>query len=143
MKLCFFIGHRDAEEALYPLIVTEVEKHIAEYGVTEFIVGQYGRFDRMAARAVQELKEKYPEIRLNLLLAYLKNESLPMGFDGAVYPEGLEFVPKRYAILRANMAMVDRCDCLIACVSRNIGGAWRCLRYARKRGKQTVNLGKS
>ena len=31
MKLCFFIGHRDAEEALYPLIVTEVEKHIAEY----------------------------------------------------------------------------------------------------------------
>lgn len=143
MKSCFFIGHRDAGEALYPLIVGEVERHIIEYGVNEFIVGQYGWFDRMAARAVQEMKERFPGVRLVLLLAYLKNEALPNGFDASVYPDGLEIVPKRFAILRANRAMVDRCDCLIACVSRNYGGAWQCLTHAQRKGMHIVNLGRA
>ena len=141
MKSCFFIGHRDASEALYPLIVREVERHIVEYGVSEFIVGQYGRFDGMAARAVREMKGRFPGIRLVLLQAYLKNKALPEGYDASVYPEGLEYVPKRFAILRANRAMVDRCDYLIACVSRNYGGAWQCLEYAKRKRKRIVNLG--
>ena len=140
LKSCFFIGHRDTSEALYPLIVSEVEKHIIVYGVTEFIVGQYGQFDRMAARAVRGMKTQHQGVQLILLLAYLKNEALPDGFDASVYPDGLEFVPKRFAILRANRAMIDRCDCLIACVSRRYGGAWQCLTYAQQRGKMIVNL---
>ena len=141
MKSCFFIGHRDSSEALYPLIVREVERHIVDYGVREFIVGQYGRFDGMAARAVRAMKGRFPGVRLVLLQAYLKNDALPGDYDASVYPEGLEYVPKRFAILRANRAMVDRCDFLIACVSRNFGGAWQCLEYAKRKGKCIVNLG--
>lgn len=142
MKSCFFVGHRDASETLYPLMVREVERHIIDYGVMEFIVGQYGRFDSMAARVVREVKKRYPGIRLILLLAYLNNKALPTGFEESIYPDGLEFVPKRYAILRANRSMVERCDYIIAFVSRNIGGASQCLTYAQKRGKPIVNLGK-
>lgn len=48
-KSCFFIGHREASEKMYPELKAAVEQHITEYGVTEFIVGHYGGFDRLAA----------------------------------------------------------------------------------------------
>ena len=50
MKSCFFIGHREASEEIFPELAEAVERHIVDYGVTEFIVGNYGGFDRMAAR---------------------------------------------------------------------------------------------
>lgn len=52
MKSCFFIGHREASEEILPALLQTIEQHITEYGVTEFIVGNYGGFDRMAAKAV-------------------------------------------------------------------------------------------
>ena len=63
-KSCFFIGHREASEEIYPALYAAVEQHILEYGVTEFIVGHYGGFDRLAASAVKEAKCFYPEVRL-------------------------------------------------------------------------------
>ena len=140
MKSCFLIGHRDASESLYPLIVNEIERHIIEYNVNEFIAGQYGQFDRMTARATRALKARHPAVRLVLLLPYLRNESLPKGFDESVYPDGLECVPKWFAISRANQAMVDRCDYLITNVSRHYGGAWQCMEYARRKGKHITNI---
>ena len=131
MLTCFFIGHRDSGEEIYPILCSEVERHIVEYGVGEFIVGHYGRFDGMAARAVRKAKENHPEILLTLLLPYLDRTSPSEGFDGSVYPDGLELVPRKYAIARANQMMIDRCDCLIAHVNRTYGGAFRCLKYAR------------
>ena len=140
MKTCFFIGHRDADEALYPLIVQEVERHIVEYGVGEFIAGQYGRFDGMAARAVAEVRALHPGVKLLLLTPYLRNEPIPKRYDGAVYPDGLESVPPRHAISRANAYIIDRCDYIIAHVTRHYGGAWQALSRARRKGKPVVNL---
>ena len=84
-KSCFFIGHREASEEIYPALYAAVEQHILEYGVTEFIVGHYGGFDRLAASAVKEAKRFYPEVKLILLLPYHPAErpiSTPDGFDG-------------------------------------------------------------
>lgn len=86
-KRCFFIGHRDTPSDLYPSILYAVEEHIVQYGVTEFLVGQYGAFDRLAAKAVIQLKEKYQDLTLMLLLAYHLGEKkveLPDGFDGSL-----------------------------------------------------------
>lgn len=47
MKSCFFIGHREASEEIFPELAEAVERHIVDYGVTEFIVGNYGGFDRI------------------------------------------------------------------------------------------------
>ena len=88
-----------------------------QHGVTEFLVGQYGAFDRMAAKAVIQLKEKYPDVVLTLLLAYHPGEKkvkLPEGFDGSLYPEGQETVPRRLAIVRANQYAVKHSGYLIA-----------------------------
>ena len=55
MSTCFFIGHREAPDTLLDKLSSEVERHITEYGVTDFVVGRYGRFDALAAKCVKVL----------------------------------------------------------------------------------------
>ena len=135
-KSCFFIGHRETSEALYPALYAAVEQHILEYGVTEFIVGHYGGFDRLAASAVKEAKRFYPEVRLILLLPYHPAERpIPMieGFDGTFYPPGMESVPRKVAIVRANRYVVDHVDYLIAYAWHPASNARELVEYAQKR----------
>ena len=44
MPTCFFLGSRHANSSLSPLLDEAIERHIVEYGVTEFVVGHYGKF---------------------------------------------------------------------------------------------------
>ena len=135
-KSCFFIGHREASEEIYPVLYAAVEQHIVEYGVTEFIVGHYGGFDRLAASAVKEAKRFYPEVRLTLLLPYHPAEQpipTPDGFDGTFYPPGMESVPRKVAIVRANCYVVDHVDYLIAYVRHTASNAKNLLGYVQKR----------
>lgn len=104
---CFLIGHRDTSSDILPSLTTEIEHHIREQGITEFVAGQYGRFDRLAAHALYRCKTEYPGLTLTLLCAYHPAERaviLPRGFDGFWYPAELEQVPRRFAIRRANPA---------------------------------------
>lgn len=136
MKSCFFIGHREASEKIYSTLYAAVEQHIVEYGVTEFIVGHYGGFDRLAASAVKEAKRFYPEVRLILLLPYHPIEQpipAPDGFDGTLYPPGMESVPRKIAIVRANRYVVDHVDYLIAYAWHPASNARDLVEYAQKR----------
>lgn len=135
-KSCFFIGHRDANAEIYPLLLAEVERHVTEYGVTDFFVGHYGSFDRMAAQAVKEVKARHPEVRLMLVLPYhpaIRPIETPKGFDGTYYPWEDERIPKRLAIIKTNQRMVDTCDYLIAYAWHFLGGSGQIVEYARKR----------
>ena len=88
-KSCFFIGHRETPEEIYPVLCAAVEEHIVRYGVTEFIVGRYGCFDGLAAKAVKTAKQTHPEVELTLLLPYHPAERpipVPDGFDSTYYP---------------------------------------------------------
>lgn len=141
MKSCFFIGHREASSEILPALIDEVERHIVEYGVTEFIVGNYGGFDCMAAKAVIAAKERYPTITLSLLISYHPAErpmELPQGFDNTFYPPGMEKVPRRFAIVRANRYMVDHVDYLIAYVWHPASNARELVEYARKREQREL-----
>ena len=136
MKTCFFIGHRETDERILPTLIQEVEQHITEYGVTEFVVGHYGGFDRLAAQAVKEAKQRHPEVTLTLLLPYHpvgRPIPTPEGFDRTLYPEGMETVPKRLAIVRANHWMLCHSDYLIAYVSHPSAGSREVLEEARRR----------
>lgn len=143
MPSCFFIGHRDAPGELLPAVRAAAERLVREEGVRDFYVGSRGNFDRLAASAVRELRESYPEVRLCLVLAYLPSagEELPEGFTGSVFPEGLERVPRRYAILRANRAMVDSCEYLIAYAPHAAGNARKVAEYAMRKGRRVIELG--
>jgi hypothetical protein len=139
MKTCFFIGHRDAPEALRPRLQTEVERQITEKGVMRFVVGRYGRFDAMAADAVRTAKQMYPAVRLELLLPYHPAErpvETPPGFDGTYYPFEKP-VPSRVAIVRANQQMIRQCHSLIA-YAVHPGNARTFVEQAQKRADAGV-----
>ena len=135
---CFFIGHHDAPECIFPTLLAVVERHITEYGVTEFLVGCYGSFDRMAAQAVRTVKAKHPAVRLTLLLPYHPSAYKPeqaegfSNFDSTYYPTGLESVPRRYAIVRANRAAAEQCTHLIAYLRHPAGNTAAIVNHARR-----------
>ena len=136
MKSCFFIGHREASSEVLPALREAVERHIVDYGVTEFIVGNYGGFDRMAAKAVIEAKTLHPQITLTLLIPYHPAErpvDLPPGFDNSFYPPNMEKVPRRFAISKANRYMVDHTDYLIAYAWHPASNARNLVEYAMRK----------
>ncbi len=138
-KICFFIGHREAEDSLLPQLTSLVERHIVEYNVTEFVVGRHGNFDSLAARAVIAAKKRHPDVRLVYLRPYHpaeRKEKTPDGFDDSFYPPGMERVPKRAAIIRANQYMVEHSDYLIAYAWHPASNAMKLLEYARKRERK-------
>ena len=141
MKSCFFIGHREASLEVLPALTEAVERHIVEYGVTEFIVGNYGGFDHIAAKAVIATKERYPGITLSMLIPYHPTErplESPQGFDNTFYPPGMEKVPRRLAIVRANRYMVDHVDYLIAYAWHPASNARDLVEYAKKREQRNL-----
>lgn len=133
MATCFFIGHRNAPETLRPLLDETVERHIIEYGVSEFVTGHYGRFDYMAAGAVQRAKERYPNVMLTLLLPYYPFPYDTSDYDRTYYPEGLENVPKPFAIVRANEHMIKTSEYLICYNAGLVGNTEKLVKKALRR----------
>ena len=141
MKSCFFIGHREASSEILPALMEAVEQHIVENGVTEFIVGNYGGFDHMAAKTVIAAKERHPGITLSMLIPYHPAErpiEPPSGFDNAFYHPGMEKVPRKLAIVRANRYMVDHVDYLIAYAWHPASNARDLVEYAKKREQRSL-----
>lgn len=139
MKSCFFVGHREADERLLPVLQSMIRRLIEEEGVTEFYVGGYGGFDRIAGAAVKQLKAEYPHISLRMMIPYHPAErpvEAPNGYDGTYYPNGLEGVPKRFRIAKANRIMIDTSDWLIAYVYHGASNSRKFLEYAERRKKK-------
>lgn len=75
-KVCCFAGHSQIynTEEIFTSITEKIENLIVNEKVTHFYVGNYGSFDKLSARAVRTLKEKYSHITLALVIPYLTKE---------------------------------------------------------------------
>ena len=141
MKSCTFYGHASIPEDLKPVLKEKIRKLITEYNVTQFYIGDKGGFDLMVIKCVSELKEEYPRIDFSVVLSYIPgkktlwNESLP----NTVYPDGLEKVPPKFAILRRNQIMAENSDYAIVYIHR-FGGAATAAEYADKKGVKIINI---
>lgn len=132
-KTCFFIGHRNAPESLRTRLNAMIEQLITRCGVTEFVVGHYGRFDAMCAGAVRDAKKRHQEISLVLLLPYYSpkgSKDFFTYYDETFYPPKLEQVPKRLAIVRANEYMIRHCDYLLCYCEGYIGNTRKIVEQA-------------
>lgn len=135
MKTCFFIGHHDAPESVQERLDMQVEYLVKMCGVTEFIVGYRGAFDRMATAAVQKVKRSHPEIYAYRLLCYHPYDcqvTVPEYFDNTFYPDVLHDVPRRFAIEKANRYALKESDYLVAYVRWLGGNSGRLLAHARR-----------
>lgn len=142
MTCCFF-GHKDAPPSIYDKLEGAVEKVILENGVMSFLVGNQGLFDGMALKALRSMKEKYPHISYNVVLAYMpaeKEEWNPYEFGETMLPEGIESVHPRYAISWRNKWMVNEADIVIAYITHSWGGAAQYVELAEKKKKQIIRI---
>lgn len=139
MKSCFLFGHADCPDQVLPKLEQAIETAISN-GVTDFYVGNRGAFDRLATTAVKRAKRKFPGVRLYLLLAYHPAErpqELSEGFDGTYYP--LEKTPpRRFAIVRANEAMLSQAEYVI-CYVNHVGNTRKLFAVAQKRRELTID----
>ena len=139
MKICTFFGHKNAPEDIKEVLLNTIEDLIINEKVTKFYVGTHGNFDFMVRNILKELKEKYTEINYNIILAYLPDGSVDYE-NKDIYPEGIEIVPKRFAIDWRNRWMLKQSDYVITYVTRSFGGAAKFKEIAEKQGKTVINL---
>ncbi len=142
-KACTFFGHRDSPETIKPKIRTAVIDLIENHGVTMFYVGNQGNFDRMVRSVLKEVTTAYPGVGYAVVLAYMpsaKVANLSEDFSDTMLPEGIETVPKRYAISWRNKWMIDHADYVVTYLVRLQGGAAKFVALAQKRKKQIRSL---
>ena len=142
-KACTFFGHRDCPETIKPKIRTAVIDLIENHGVTMFYVGNQGNFDRMVRSVLKEVTTAYPEVGYAVVLAYMpstKTVNNYEDFSDTMLPEGIERVPKRYAIPWRNKWMITHADYVVAYTLHTYGGAAKFVALARKNKKIVRSL---
>lgn len=138
---CTFFGHSDAPENICKTIEEAIVTLIECNSVNKFYVGNHGNFDNMVIKILNKLKKSNYDINFYIVLAYLPQKSSmnANNLEKTIYPDGLEKVPKRYAILERNKWMLLKSDYVISYV-RHIGNAKNFKQLAEKRGKTIIEL---
>lgn len=149
-KTCCFTGHRKIPPNQYDVIRSrlrdEIEKLI-EHGYCYFAAGGALGFDTMAAQAVLELKNIYPQIKLILVLP-CKTQTRGWGkFDVEIY-EGIQdrcdkvvYISGEYTrscMFKRNRHLVDNSSACICYLTEARGGTVYTVNYAQKTGHVVV-----
>lgn len=137
-----FFGHKDTPKETEPTLRATLVDLIENHGATEFYVGNNGNFDTMVRRQLENLSQTYP-ITYNVVLAYLPTKKSEYDdYTNTIYPEGIESVPKRFAISYRNKWMIGQSDIVVTYVARTYGGAWQFKAMAERQGKPVIELNK-
>lgn len=135
-----FSGHRILEERLCPLLKDLIKTN----GFVEIYIGRNGEFDLYAATIVKRVQNvtgkdnnelicvlPYPEKNMEYYEEY---------YDYVMIPECIGKNHPKGAITKRNRWMVEQADLFVCYVEREEGGAFIALKYAKRLGKQIVNL---
>jgi len=142
---CTFAGHRLCPNKIYDNLYNETEKLINS-GVCEFLVGTHGEFDKMAYKVCLSLREIYPHIKISLVLTNLNLNKDDEYFYKSMNIERFSYEIEQFhykqRITKSNEFMVDDVDFVIAYVDEDINssGAYKTLKYAKKKNKTIINL---
>ena len=143
---CTFFGHRFVPQKIEPTLRSTLIDLIENHGVDLFYVGNHGDFDAMVRRVLRELSAKYP-IRYHVVLAYMPEKQYdcrPEEYSDTILPEGIEIVPKRFAINYRNKWMIERADFVITYVVHDVGsGSAQFKKLAELKGKTVIELSSS
>ena len=138
-KTCCFFGHREVTHNIRDKLSAIIERLITGEGVTEFYVGNQGQFDGMVYSVLKELKAKYPQIRYTVVLAYMPDEHIKELYgEDTLFPDGMENVPKKYAISKRNDWMIQQSGVVVCYVYKITGGAAKFKEKAEKKGLKII-----
>lgn len=138
MSACTFFGHRDCPSNIQDKLSAEIERLVTRHGVDTFYVGTQGAFDKLVYTALCDVRKHY-DIKVYRVLAYMPK---PGDTDNAdtILPEGLENFHPRYAIVKRNEWMLNRCEYVIAYVTHISSGAYQAVERAKKECKVIIRL---
>ena len=135
-----FFGHKDTPKEIEPTLRTTLVDLIENKNVTVFYVGNNGNFDTIVRRQLENLSQTYL-ITYNVVLAYLPTKKSEYDdFTNTIYPEGIETVPKRFAISYRNKWMIEQADIVVTYVTHSFGGAAQFKELAERQGKTVIEL---
>lgn len=138
MATVTFFGHKDTPKETEPTLRLTLVDLIEKKNSNLFYVGNQGNFDAMVRRQLEDLAQTYP-ITYKIVLAYMpgKNDEPD---EHTILPEGLETVPRRFAISRRNKWMLDQADTVVTYVTHPSSGAYQIKETAIKKGKTVIEL---
>lgn len=140
-KTCCFFGHREVKHNIRDKLTVVIEKLITEENVTEFYVGNQGQFDSMVYSVLKELKAKYPQIRYTVVLAYMPDEHIKEVYgENTLFPDGMESVPKKFAISKRNDWMIQQSRFAVCYVHKITGGAAKFREKAEKKELRIIEV---
>ena len=138
MATVTFFGHRDAPKEIEPALRLTLIDLIENKNATVFYVGTHGNFDAMVRCQLEDLSKTYP-IKYHVVFAYMPNKN-DTPDEHSILPEGIETVPRRFAINYRNKWMLNKSDIVVTYVTRNFGGACEFKNMAEKQKKILVQL---
>lgn len=142
-KTALFIGHRDCYNLSVDDVIPAIEKAI-NFGVVDFINGGQGNFDKICAQAVDNLKGKYPYIKLHLIAPYssLKVENEKLFDDMTLFaPEWyIEKIGFKKAIPQRNEVMIDKAAVAICYVKHSSRGSYKTMQKAINKGLKIIEV---
>lgn len=151
-KTCCFTGHRKIPANLRALIAVEIEKRIVELIDQGYIIFETGGalgFDTVAAQVVLRVRNRYPYIRLVLVLPcrnqtdgwgehyrrmydYILNAADNVIYTSEVYTKGCMY--------KRNRRLVDDSSVCICWLKRLSGGTMYTVNYAKENGVKIINI---
>ena len=135
-----FFGHKDTPKNTEPTLQTTLVDLIENHDATEFYVGNNGNFDTMVRHQLENLSQTYP-ITYNIVLAYIPTKKSEYdSFTNTLLPEGIETIPKRFAISYRNKWMIQQADVVVTYVTHSFGGAAQFKAMAERQGKTVIEL---
>lgn len=151
-KTACFTGHRMIPAKQLSSITCALENTVTELiasGIQYFGCGGAIGFDMLAGFSILKLKEKYPHIRLIMVLPCRDQDKLWQQGDKDKYKELLskadkvKFLQDEYdddCMLRRNRHLVDNSNVCIAYMTRERGGTGYTVRYATKNSVRVINI---
>ena len=145
--VCCFFGHRNITDEITDDLRKAVRSAITDYNARMFYVGNHGSFDVLAFKVLREMKDEFPYINYAVVLAYMPGHSEKeysyYSPEETLYPDGLEKVPRKFAIVWRNNWMLKQSDTVICYVYHHFGGAGQMIEKAQKQNKTIINLHKN
>lgn len=133
-----FFGHRDTPKEIEPALRLTLIDLIENKSATVFYVGNHGNFDAMVRRQLEDLSNTYP-IKYYVTLAYMPGKK-DNPDEHTILTEGIETVPRRFAINYRNKWMLTKSDIVVTYVTRNFGGAWEFKQMAEKMKRNIIEI---
>ena len=145
---CGAFGHREVYQSIEKEIDELIIELIENHNTDTFFTGGMGEFDKLFSSAIRRAQKIYPDIKLILVKPYFtaemnRHKSFYQNYySSVIIPEELIGVHYKSAITKRNKWIIDNSNYCICYVCRDFGGAYSAMKYAEKKNKLYINLGK-